>query len=158
MMNEITGTSHYSFLIEVTSKKIKGRLQQRFNEEKIGLTVDQWVILDHLKQNDGINQMTLANRISKDAPTVTRIVDLLCNKGMIERRNDPVDRRRFNLFLCNKGHNILNRAQSIVLESHRLGWTDLSKSDYQHLLKILTTINRNFGNHNFFANNLDKIN
>ena len=99
--------------------------------------------------------MTLADRIFKDAPTVTRIVDLLCNKNMIERRNDPLDCRRFNLDLCNKGHNALTRAQAIVLESRKLGWTDLSKSDYQHLLKILTTINRNFENPLFFVNELD---
>lgn len=155
-MNEITGIGYYGFLIEITSKKIKQRLQHRFNEEKIDLTVDQWVILDHLKINDGISQITLADRIFKDAPTVTRIADLLCNKNMIERRNDPLDRRRFNLYLCNKGHKALDKAQSIVLESRKLGWKDLSKSDYQHLLKVLTTINRNFENHSFFVNGFDK--
>lgn len=143
-------------MIEVTSKKIKQRLQQRFSDENIEITVDQWVILDQLKKNDGISQMTLADRIFKDAPTVTRIVDLLCNKNMIERKNDPKDRRRFNLYLCNSGHKVLNKAQPIVLQSRKLGWKDLNESDYQHLVRILTAINRNFDNHTFFIDSLDR--
>ncbi len=155
-MKEITGTGHYGFLIEVAAKKIKQSLQKRLNDGNIDLTVNQWVVLDHLMKYNGISQNILADKIFKDAPTVTRIVDILCKKNLIERKSDVGDRRRFNLFMKEEGQIMFRKAQPVVLETRKTGWSDLSDSDYQHLVKILATINRNFENHTFFVNGLDK--
>ena len=154
-MKEITGAGHYGFLIEVTAKRIKQSLQKRLSAQNIDLTVDQWVVLDHLTKYDGISQNALCDKIFKDPPTVTRIVDILCKKNLIERKNDLNDRRRFNLFMKTEGHDMVKKAYPEVLATRKMGWNDLSTSDYQHLVRILSTINRNFENHTFFANGLD---
>lgn len=155
-MNEITGAGHYGFLIEVTAKKIKQSLQKRFNDENLDLTVDQWVVLDQLIKFNGISQNELCDKIFKDAPTVTRIVDILCKKNLIERKSDQSDRRKFNLFMKEEGSQMVAKAKPVVLETRQTGWEDLSSSDYQELVRILTSINRNFENHSFFANGFDK--
>lgn len=155
-MKEITGVARYGFLIEVTAKKIKQSLQKRFNDLELDLTVDQWVVLDHLTENDGVSQNALCDKIFKDAPTVTRIVDLLCKKNLIERRGDATDRRKFKLFLKEEGDEMVSLAQPVVLETQKNGWNDLSDSDYEELVRILTTVNRNFENHSFFVNGFDK--
>jgi len=154
-MKEITGAGHYGFLIEVTAKKIKQSLQKRLNDAKIDLTVDQWVVLDHIINHNGVSQNALADKVFKDAPTVTRIIDILCKKGMIERKSDSKDRRRFNLFIKEDGSKMIEMAEPVVLLTRKAGWNDLSESDYQHLVRILSAINRNFRNHNFFTNGLD---
>ncbi|MEQ9426300.1 MAG: MarR family transcriptional regulator [Cyclobacteriaceae bacterium] len=154
-MKEITGAGHYGFLIEITSKKIKQRLQQALNNTGIDITVDQWVVLDQLKSENGISQNVLGERIFKDPPTLTRIIDLMCQKGMIERRNDASDRRRFQIFLLEKGEEMIEKARPIVLETRTLGWEGLSADDYEALVRILTNINRNFENQGFFVNGLN---
>ena len=155
-MREITGAGHYGFLIEVTAKKIKQSLQKQFNEHKIDLTVDQWVTLDQIKKSDGISQNVLAEKIFKDAPTVTRIVDILCHKDFIERRSDKRDRRRFALFLKPKGQEMINEALPVVVKTRKNGWKGLSGPDYQELVRIIRLINDNFGNGSIFENGWDQ--
>jgi len=45
----------------------------------------------------------LAHHFNVTTPTMTRIVDGLVNKGLVERRHDPKDRRRIYLEVTAKG-------------------------------------------------------
>jgi DNA-binding MarR family transcriptional regulator len=93
----------YFFKIDSTIKKIRNFMQKNLTEGKIDLTVDQWVVLDHIKPNPGITQNELGNIIYKDAPTITRILDLLVKKNLIERNMSKQDRRKFTLNLTTEG-------------------------------------------------------
>ncbi len=135
----------YFFKIDTTIKKIRLSLQKKIDDAKIDLTVDQWVLLDHIKRNEefGISQNELAEMTVKDAPTVTRIIDLLVKKGFAERRMVPTDRRRFMITLTDSGREIFEKAYPIVVEVRRKGWGDLSEEDYKNFVKILDAIYMN---------------
>src|SRR6476660_5178381 len=91
--------SMYSFLLERTARRIKQYAQQRFNSECFDITVDQWLVLKNLRDSNDLNQSELAKLTGKDHPTLTRIIDLLCKKGLTERRMDITDRRSFIIHL-----------------------------------------------------------
>lgn len=133
----------YFFKIDTTIKKIRNVLQKRFNDAGFDLTVDQWVLIDHIARNQGISQNTLAEMTTKDAPTVTRILDLLVKKGLAERRMAEDDRRKFNIFLLPEGEKIFDTVLPVVKEIRRQGWGDLSEEDYQHFVHIMDSIYNN---------------
>ncbi|MCU0341551.1 MAG: MarR family transcriptional regulator [Spirosomaceae bacterium] len=133
----------YFFKIDTTIKKIRNVLQKRFNDAGFDLTVDQWVLIDHIARNQGISQNTLAEMTTKDAPTVTRILDLLVKKGLVERRMAEDDRRKFNIFLLPEGEKIFETVLPIVKEIRRQGWGDLNEEDYQHFVRIMDSIYNN---------------
>ncbi len=137
----------YFFKIDTTIKKIRYALQKRFDEAKLEITVDQWTLIDHIYRNEGISQNALAEMTAKDAPTVTRILDLLINKGLAIRRMSGEDRRRFNIFLTQKGDEKFKSALPIVIDVRRKGWGDLSDEDYIIFTKILDTIYKNITAH-----------
>jgi DNA-binding MarR family transcriptional regulator len=134
----------YFFKIDTTIKKIRNSLQKRLNEKNIDLTVDQWVLLDHISREEGISQNALAEVTYKDPPTVTRIVDLLEKKELVERRMAAGDRRKFNLFLTTKGAACHEEAFPVVAEIRRKGWGDLDEADYQQFVRIMDSIYQNF--------------
>ncbi|GAB2787030.1 MarR family transcriptional regulator [Rhabdobacter roseus] len=134
----------YFFKIDTTIKKIRNALQKRLNEAGIDLTVDQWVLIDHISRDEGTSQNSLAEVTYKDPPTVTRIVDLLEKKGLVERRMAAGDRRKFNLFLTAKGESTYTKAFPIVAEIRRIGWGDLSEADYQQFVRLMDSIYNNF--------------
>ncbi len=134
----------YYFKIDTTIKKIKNALQKQFNDAGFDLTVDQWVLLDHVFRNPGISQNTLAELTTKDAPTVTRIIDLLNKKGLAERRMAEDDRRKFLIFLTPAGEAKYNQVLPIVVDIRRQGWGGLSDDDYQHFVRIMDSIYQNF--------------
>jgi DNA-binding MarR family transcriptional regulator len=134
---------NYGFTIEKTMKRIKQNLQRRFNNHHFGVTVDQWVVLDCIHQTTALSQNEIAESTFKDAPTVTRIIDQLCTKGLAVRDPDPLDRRRFNISLTEKGHKKVAQMQPVVLAMRREGWQGLTEEDYHLLMRVLNTI---FGN------------
>ena len=134
----------YFFKIDTTIKKIRNVLQKRFNDAGFDLTVDQWVLIDHVARNQGISQNTLAELTTKDAPTVTRILDLLVKKGLVERRMSDEDRRKFNIYLMPEGVKTFEMVLPVVKEIRRLGWGSLNEEDYAHFVRIMDSIYQNF--------------
>lgn len=132
----------YFFKIDTTIKKIRQNLQKKLDASNIDLTVDQWVLLDHLKrhEDEGISQNELAEMTVKDAPTVTRIIDLLVKKGLAERKMAENDRRRFNISLTDAGRTKFEATYPIVVEVRRQGWGNLSDEDYKTFVRILDSI------------------
>lgn len=135
----------YGFFIERTTKKIKQKLQRKFHALQAGITVDQWVVLDSLHEHPGLSQYEIAEKTYKDAPTVTRIIDLLCKKDLVERVMDESDRRRFNVFLTENGKAKITELLPVVIEMQEIGWGDLQDADYKQLLRILDIIFNNLG-------------
>lgn len=134
----------YFFKIDTTIKKIRNALQKRFNDEGFDLTVDQWVVIDHVARNPGISQNTLAELTTKDAPTVTRIIDLLVKKALVERRTADDDRRKFLIHLTDAGQQKHHQVLPVVVEIRRRGWGNLSEDDYRHFVRIMDSIYHNF--------------
>jgi DNA-binding MarR family transcriptional regulator len=64
-----------------------------------GLTRAQWVILVWLDRQPGLSQKELAEILEVEPITVARLIDRLEERGMVERRADPADRRVWRLHL-----------------------------------------------------------
>jgi DNA-binding MarR family transcriptional regulator len=134
----------YFFKIDTTIKRIRYALQKRFIDAGYDLTVDQWVLIDHLHRNPGISQNQLGEMTTKDAPTVTRIIDLLTKKNLAERRLADADRRKFLISLTSNGEQLYEQLLPMVVDIRRQGWGQLSEEDYQHFTRIMDSIYQNF--------------
>ena len=71
--------------------------------EPLGLTVIEWYILRALYEQDGQHASELAHAVGRAATSFTPNLDKLQNKGLIERRPDPSDRRAVHIHLTEKG-------------------------------------------------------
>lgn len=131
------------FIIERTAKRMKQSFKKILNDNSAGITVDQWVILQELEKENGLSQFEIAARTFKDAPTVTRIIDLLCDKQLLERQPDPVDRRKFNIFLTNFGQAKILEILPMVESFRAEAWNGLSDREINQLRDILNTIFKN---------------
>jgi DNA-binding MarR family transcriptional regulator len=142
-MDIFASEANYGFLIEVTMKKIKQTLQRKFNEIDLDLTVDQWVILDILSIEDGISQQEIGKICFKDAPTLTRILDLMVRKELIERKTQTNDRRKFEIRLTTKGLQKHANTAPVVQKLRAEGRAHLSEQDMHDLFRILRQVNYN---------------
>ncbi|WP_057935574.1 MarR family winged helix-turn-helix transcriptional regulator [Algoriphagus resistens] len=135
--------SKYSFLLDRTARKVKQYAQQQFKTGDFDVTVDQWLVLKNLSENNLLSQTELANLVFKDHPTLTRIIDLLCKKGYVERVPHPQDRRSFQLHLTESG---ASKVVSLRPEIHQIrekAWENLSPHDFEEFKRILNTIYQN---------------
>jgi MarR family transcriptional regulator for hemolysin len=106
-----------------------GRLLRTYADQKArhsGMTRAQWAVLLKLERYEGLNQSELAEYLDIQPITLTRLVDRLCDSGLIERRPDSNDRRAKLLYLTPAARPLLERisAQVEVLAEEVLAGLD----------------------------------
>ncbi|MEL7378359.1 MAG: MarR family transcriptional regulator, partial [Bacteroidota bacterium] len=94
---------HVGTYLDRASKLLKQTYLRSFRELGSDLSTEQWVLLDILYKEDGVSQAELASNSYKNAPTVSRIIDLMVGKNLLQRRRFPNDRRRYRIYLTTAG-------------------------------------------------------
>ncbi len=101
---------HWANRLSFLSRK---QLTGRFTEAGFDITAEEWATLLQLWACDGRSHGELAALTVRDRTTVTRLVDRLVKKGVVERRSDPSDRRRSEVVLTPTGRSL--RGQLVPL-------------------------------------------
>jgi len=127
--------------IEVTAKKVRKSFKQELRQAKLGITVEQWIILQALENKGGLSQLEISQAVYKDQPSVTRIIDKLVKKELITRNDDEQDRRKFRIFLTTKGEAMVRKILPLVdvFRQKAFGGIDQSQLDqFQHTLQLIS--------------------
>jgi MarR family transcriptional regulator for hemolysin len=119
-----------------------GRLLRTYADHKarqFGMTRAQWAVLLRLQRHEGLKQSDLAESLDIQPITLTRLVDRLCDSGLIERRPDPNDRRAKRLYLTAAARPLLDHIETQVEE---LGDIVLAGIDRNAGGELLTELER----------------
>ncbi len=74
-----------------------------FQQHGFELTPEQWQVLVRLWERDGRTQSDLCEVTTRDAPTMSRILDTMQRAGLVARAVDPGDRRTRLVVLTPRG-------------------------------------------------------
>lgn len=129
------------FVLGDTSRLIRKRFDLRARE--LGLTRAQWRVLARLRRREGINQRDLAEILEIENITLTRHIDRLEEKGFVERRRDPADRRAWNLYLNDKVQPILDRMRELSAITRGEALRGFSEAETEKLIDQLLRIKSN---------------
>ena len=131
------------FLVR-TARVVKLAFHQAFKEMDINITPEQWVILERLHIENDQSQKELASESFKNAPTISRIIDVLCKKGWTERITDDKDRRLIHVHLTTTGSKIVEKIADRAEVIRKQGWKNLSKEDYKTFVRIMNQVFDNY--------------
>jgi DNA-binding MarR family transcriptional regulator len=110
---------------------------KRLKEEGYDITIDQWVILLRIHEEDQQTQVELATAVNKDTASVTRILDLLHGKKLVRRIPNQNDKRKSSLVLTSKGKVYVKEAENVVVAIREEGLKDISASDIETTNRVL---------------------
>ena len=137
------------FKLEKTVKLMKLTLSRLLSQyPELDITVDQWVIMYLLDKYEYLSQQEIAESAFKDAPTVTRMLDLMEAKNLVSRLQDNLDKRRFMIQLTLVGKEKLTLMEPIVKAFREDAYEGLTDDQLVFLDNTL----------NIIFNNLSKIN
>ena len=97
------------------SRLLRHNLRQILVNAGLDVSPEQYFMLYRLYQKDGVPQAQLADPAFGDYPNMTRMIDGLEKKGLVERRNDPEDRRRYLITLLEKGRTLMKEVEPAIL-------------------------------------------
>lgn len=101
--------------------RIVRQLERSLDEHSLSLS--QFEVLANLYFYAGIRQNDLARQLLVTKGNVCGLLDRLASAGLVERRNDPADRRANQLYLTASGTRLLEAALPVHLRiiGERLG-------------------------------------
>lgn len=134
-------TRSLGFLLADVSRLVRRRFDQRASG--LGLTRAQWRVLSQLRRREGGNQTTLAEVLDVEPITLGRHIDRLVEKGFVERRADPADRRAWKLYLKSEVQPVLADMREMSALTSAEALAGISADDADRLIDLLVTIKNN---------------
>lgn len=107
----------YSFITGKASTAIARRLQKKFNNAGLNVTIEQWSVLYHLWKEDGISQQQLCNATFRDKPSITRLVDNLEKLNLVKRVASDSDRRINMIYLTKQAQKLEEETMQLADET-----------------------------------------
>ncbi|MEP9366690.1 MarR family transcriptional regulator [Xanthobacter sp. VNH20] len=133
--------STLGFLLHDVARLLRKRFEQRARCS--GLTRSHWQTLAYLKRNEGIHQGGLADLLEIEPITLVRILDKLEQRGLIERRRHPTDRRIWLLYLRADAGPLLAEMQKIGEATREEALAGIPDEDRARVMQVLAVMKTN---------------
>lgn len=110
------------------------------------ITAEQWQVLLKLSKQNKINQKVLSQIVNKDQPTLTRMLDILERKTLVERHPSKEDRRSFSIYITEKGLALTQKLIPYIEDIFKGILNGISEKDLKIYLDVLIQIDSNITN------------
>jgi len=130
-----------AFNINDVARLLKTYADQRARD--FGMTRAQWAVLARVERSEGLKQCELADTLDLQPITLTRLIDRLCNGGLIERRSDPDDRRAKRLYLTPAARPVLDGLARLGQDIMATVLAGIEPAAVEQLLAQLLTLKAN---------------
>jgi DNA-binding MarR family transcriptional regulator len=138
-----TGEINVDFLFALFEVQRMLRLYADKQARRYGLTRAQWAVLAKLERTEGLKQTEIADLMEMQPITLTRLIDKLCDAGLIERRSDDSDRRVNRLYLTEAAKPLMAKLAVLRSEITQTALASLSNADTHRLVDELESIKDN---------------
>src|SRR6204780_2419804 len=106
-----------------------------------GFSWIQYVVLSSLRDGIAVNPKAICVQYRHDSGALTRIIDQLAERGLLERVRRDKDRRKVELQLTPAGRETIESLIPLVVAKLNEVLTDFSKAEVQELLRMLVKLN-----------------
>lgn len=134
-MKKISGLEdHLGYWLRYVSNQVSLSFRQRLEEEE--MTVGEWVALRLLYENEDF-PASLAEKIGVTRGAMTKIIDRLFEKGLINRAELQEDRRFQKIAITKSGRALVPKLAHIADENEAFYFSHLSDEDKKSLAHLL---------------------
>ncbi len=131
----------FAFMLNDVARMLRTYADQR--AAQFGITRAQWVVLVRLDRSEGLKQSELADILELQPISLTRLLDKLCNSGLIERRADPEDRRAKRLFLTPAARPLLEKLGELGEDLMATALAGVERESVERMIAQLGVVKEN---------------
>ena len=115
-------------------------LQSLFRTQfkKLDLTLSQIILISSIPM-DGIDMTTLSIKIGVDNSTLTRLIDILMKKGIVQKNRSSQDRRSYIISVTKKGELLQSKIEDEIDSFVSKLFRNTRLEDQQELKKSLSS-------------------
>ena len=109
--------------------------------EQRGFSFIQYVVMSALRDGIAVNPKTICAQFRHDSGALTRVIDQLAERGLLERVRRDRDRRKVELQLTPAGRETIESIIPLVVDKLNELLTGFGKAEVQELLRLLVKLN-----------------
>ena len=133
-------------LIHDVARLLRSRIDQQ--AQAIGLTSAQWRVLSsvaraEMRNEDPLNQATLADQMDMEPITLSRLIDRMEQANVIERRPDPGDRRAHRLYLTENARPMVAKFRAVAADCIGDAFTGVTEAEMDMVSDVLAKVRAN---------------
>ncbi|MBD8524924.1 MarR family winged helix-turn-helix transcriptional regulator [Pseudomarimonas arenosa] len=124
------------YRLSVLSNRISNDIAQ-FYQRRFGLSVTEWRAMAVIGRYPGISAVDVTERTAMDKVAVSRAVNALLQRQLVERRFDETDRRRSILRLTDAGVSIYDEIAPLALKLEASLLESFAPGEREVLMRLL---------------------
>lgn len=140
---KVTEREIFSILSGKISGVINRTVLKSFSQEGIDITTEQWIVLSCLWDEDKVIQQAICDLTEKDKASITRLIDKLESKDLVQRIPYPEDRRNNHIHLTRRGAALKNKTTEAVHDIVNLALDGISDDELIQAKDVLLRIMSN---------------
>jgi DNA-binding MarR family transcriptional regulator len=109
--------------------------------EAHGFSFVQYQVLASLRDGIAVNPKDICAQFRHNSGALTRVIDQLAERGLLERSRRDRDRRKVELDLTAAGREVIETLVPLVVEKLNLALADFSSEEVQELTRLLMKLN-----------------
>jgi MarR family transcriptional regulator, transcriptional regulator for hemolysin len=103
----------FGFLVQDVARLLKRHFERRARQSGLPMTRWQATVIIYISRHEGVSQAEVATWLNIEPIALVRLLDKLCEEGLVERRAHPTDRRVRTLWLTEAAQPVLERILEI---------------------------------------------
>lgn len=104
------------------------------------ITITHWIVMMHLRDGLAINASDLCAQLRHDSGALTRLIDQLEARGLVERERSREDRRAVQLRLTAAGFDTLAALLPKVVDKLNFAMRDFTRAEASELSRLLSKL------------------
>lgn len=133
----------FGFLVQDVARLLKRHFERRARQTGLPLTRRQAAVLIHISRREGVSQAEIAALVDMEPIALVRMLDKLCDEGLVERHPHPTDRRVRTLWLTPAAQPVLKQILLINQEVRTEAFVGMDLDARETLIEMLATIKEN---------------
>ena len=128
----------FGWLTADTARLLRTVFARRLKD--VGLTRAQWLALTRINRRPGMSQSEMADMMEIEKAPAGRIVDRLEEKGWVERRAEPSDRRVKRIYVTDLGARLHAAITPLADATVRDALAGLSPVEQKRLVALMSKV------------------
>jgi DNA-binding MarR family transcriptional regulator len=130
-----TAQASIGYLVRRARNLMSGRIETAFAQHAI--TFAQWLVLMNLRDGIANTAAEISRDMCHDSGALTRVIDQLAQRGLIERKRSIEDRRTVELALTAEGLTVVNSLVPVVVNMLNTALAGFTREEADTLTRLL---------------------
>jgi DNA-binding MarR family transcriptional regulator len=127
------------YRLSVTSNLVSDSIARTY-EALFGLSIPEWRLIAVIAETGGITQQAVGARTRMDKVTVSRAAIALVDRGLLDRRGNPEDRRSHLLDLTDAGRDLYAAVAPKALDLESRIFSQFAPEDVARFMDMLRRV------------------